>query len=212
MYVSQDTCFSLLELRTICTSVFSTGVLEKCGQSRASCERSTAHYSNAPRTPSLYYTHCPITAMNIELYPAYANHSGVHSMKSSPLPAIVDLTLCLSYAYRVFSLFSLFFSESLMTWLCRLSIVCLWLYITLHHITQRFIYSGLSKENFKQPLWRNNNVRVWSLKQIRLQFTTKHWQRRGRWHVMSFGKLFHSVRPTVENERSPLLWIDEVMW
>ena len=30
---------------------------------------------------------------------------------------------------------------------------------SLHYITQQFICSGLSKENFKQPLWRNNNVR-----------------------------------------------------
>jgi len=28
-------------------------------------------------------------------------------------------------------------------------------YITLHYITQQFIYSGLSKENFKQPQWHN---------------------------------------------------------
>ena len=39
---------------------------------------------------------------------------------------------------------------------------------------------AISKENFKQPLWRNNNVRVWSLKHACLQFTTKHWQWRGR--------------------------------
>jgi len=32
-----------------------------------------------------------------------------------------------------------------------------------------------SKKNFKEPLWRSNNVWVRVLKQASLQFTSKHW-------------------------------------
>ena len=53
-------------------------------------------------------------------------------------------------------------------------------YITLH--SSLFI-TGLSKENFKQPLQRNNNVRGMIAK-TGLQFTTKHWQQRGRCGVI----------------------------
>jgi len=48
-------------------------------------------------------------------------------------------------------------------------------YITSHYIAVFLV--AYSKKNFKEPLWRTNNVWVRVPKQVSLQFTSKHWQR-----------------------------------
>jgi len=58
-----------------------------------------------------------------------------------------------------------------------------------------------SKKNFKEPLWRSNNVWVRVPKQVSLQFTSKHWQRRSRCDV--FRETVPDPGPAKANEWSP---------
>jgi len=46
-----------------------------------------------------------------------------------------------------------------------------------------FFIVSYDEENFKEPLWRSNNVWVRVLKQVSLQFRSKHWQRWSRCDV-----------------------------